>query len=72
METKTNTTTNKQGKGSHQLGRSRHPVIDRVSGHVKKTRPRSTKLIARKPDCIERNTSIPTDLEQSKNTQYNK
>ena len=41
--------TNMCEKGSHQPGRSRNPVTDRVSSIVKKISPRSTKLIAEVP-----------------------
>ena len=37
---------NKREKGSQQPGRSKNSVTERVSGIIKKTRPRSTGLMA--------------------------
>ena len=61
---------NKREKGSHQPGRSRNPVTERVSGIIKKTRPRSTGLIAGAEDRKSWNNN--TFLEANKTTHKKK
>ena len=60
----------KGGKGSHQPGRSRNPVTERVSGIIKTTLPRSTGLIAGAEDRKSWNNN--TFLEANKTTHKKK
>ena len=61
---------NKREKGSHQPGRPRNPVTERVSGIIKKTLPRSTGLIAGAEDRKSWNNN--TFLEANKTTHKKK